>query len=78
MSDLPVNDLKPADKEDLSLALAHALRFAGKVRKHDAGALMASIVADRIVDHLDRCGFVVLKRAPILGSAPIARGAKEF
>jgi hypothetical protein len=32
--------------------------------------MMASIVAQRIVRHLENCGFVVMKRPPIGGSAP--------
>jgi hypothetical protein len=31
---------------------------------------MAAIVARRLVEHLDRCGFVILKKPPIPGSAP--------
>ena len=31
---------------------------------------MARIVAKRLVEHLDRAGFVVMKRLPIVGSAP--------
>jgi hypothetical protein len=35
---------------------------------------MSSIVAKRLVEHLERCGFVVTKRPPIGGSAPPYRG----
>jgi hypothetical protein len=30
--------------------------------------------ARRLVDHLDRCGFVVMKRPPIIGGAALGRG----
>jgi hypothetical protein len=35
---------------------------------------MAQIVAKRLVEHLERSGFVVMKRPPIDASAPPYRG----
>jgi hypothetical protein len=35
---------------------------------------MSSILANRLVEHLERCGFVVMKRPPIEGSALPYRG----
>ena len=64
MPDAP-DRLTPASPEDLADALAFALRFDGRRRKHDAAEFMAAIVARRLVDHLDRCGFVVMKKPPI-------------
>jgi hypothetical protein len=32
---------------------------------------MSAIVAKRLVEHLDRCGFVVMRKPPIPGSAPL-------
>ena len=69
MSDAP-DRLTPAAPDDLADALAFALRFDGRKRKHDAAEMMARIVAKRLVEHLDRCGFVVMKKPPIVGSAP--------
>jgi hypothetical protein len=37
---------------------------------HDSAEIMAAIVAKRLVEHLDRCGFVVMRKPPIPGSAP--------
>ena len=54
-------------------ALAFALRFDGRKRKRDAAEIMARIVAKRIVEHLERSGFVVMKRPAIVGSAPRTR-----
>jgi hypothetical protein len=62
--------LTPATPGDLADALAFALRFDGRRRKHDAAEMMAQIVAKRLVEHLERSGFVVLKKPPIGGSAP--------
>jgi hypothetical protein len=63
--------LTPATPEDLADAIAFALRFNGRKRVHNADELMSAIVAKRLVEHLERSGFVVMKRPPIGGSAPI-------
>jgi hypothetical protein len=62
--------LTPAAADDLADALAFALRFDGRKRKHDAAEIIARIVAKRLVEHLERSGFVVMKRPAIGGSAP--------
>ena len=72
MTDAP-DRLMPAAPEDLADALAFALRFDGRKRKHDAGEIMAQIVARRLVDHLERAGFVVMKRPPAVGAAALGR-----
>jgi hypothetical protein len=66
------DDLKSATPQDLADALAFALRFDGRRRVHNADEIMARIVAERLVEYLARAGFVVMKRPPIAGSAPIA------
>jgi hypothetical protein len=66
-------DLTPAAPEDVADALAFALRYSGRKRTHDAGEMMAAIVAKRLVEHLERSGFVVMKKPPI-GGAAIGRG----
>jgi hypothetical protein len=66
--------LTPASSEDLAEALAFALRYSGRKRTHDAGEMMAAIVAKRLVEHLERSGFVIMKRPPIGGAAAIGRG----
>ena len=66
--------LTPASPEDLAGALAFALRFAGRKRTHNADEIMAEIVAKRLVEHLERAGFVVMKRPPIGGGAALGRG----
>ena len=43
-------------------------------RKHDAGEFMAAIVAKRLVEHLDRAGFVVMRKPPNVGAAALGRG----
>jgi hypothetical protein len=71
---MPDDKLTPADPTDLAAALAFALRYAGRKRVHNADELMAEIVAKRLVEHLQRAGFVVMKRPPIGGGAALGRG----
>ncbi len=66
--------LTPADPRDLAAALAFALRFQGRKRIHNADELMSEIVAKRLVEHLERAGFVVMKRRPVGGGAALGRG----
>lgn len=59
-------DLTPASPADLAEAIGYALRFSetGKplgVRMRDDPAIMAQ----RMVRHLERCGFVVMRRPAI-------------
>jgi hypothetical protein len=56
--------LKPASPEDLADAIAFALRFNGRKRVHNADELMSAIVAKRLVEHLERSGFVRDEEAP--------------
>jgi hypothetical protein len=63
MSD-PSDRLTSAKPEDLADALAFALRFDGRKRKRDSGKITAAIVARRLVEHLERAGFVVMKKPP--------------
>jgi hypothetical protein len=76
MPDAPER-LAPAAPEDLADALAFALRFDGRKRKHDAGEMMARIVAKRLIDHLKQAGFVVMRRPPAVGAAALGRGYQE-
>jgi len=75
MSD--ADKLTPADPRDLAEALAYALRFHGRKRVHHADEYMAAITAERLVEHLDCAGFVVMKRPPNGGAAALGRGANN-
>jgi hypothetical protein len=55
------------DPNDLSDTISFALRFEGKKRYHDSDRFAADIVADRLVRHLDRAGYVVMKKPPLTG-----------
>ncbi|GBR00118.1 hypothetical protein AA23498_3615 [Acetobacter nitrogenifigens DSM 23921 = NBRC 105050] len=58
MTDTP---LIPATSEEIADALMHALRYDGRRRVHDADELMAFLVAERLVSHLQRCGFRLMR-----------------
>ena len=66
--------LTPASPDDLVAALAFALRFSGRKRVHNADEIMAEIVAKRLAEHLNRAGFVVMKRPPEIGGSALGRG----
>jgi hypothetical protein len=66
--------LTPAHPRDLADAIAFALRYRGRKRVHQADEYMAAIAAQRIVEYLERAGFVVMQKPPISGTAAIARG----
>ena len=55
--------LTPADSRDPADAIAFSLRFEARKRKHDSDVFMANIVAERVVRHLERAGFVVIETA---------------
>ena len=69
-----MDDLKPADPDDLAAALEFALRFQGRKRVRNADEIISEIVAKRLVEHLERAGFVVMKRPPQTGGAALGRG----
>ena len=52
----------------------YALRYQGHWRVHNADEIMAEIAAKRLVEHLERTGFVVIKRPAIGGGAALGRG----
>lgn len=63
MPDDPAS-LRPATPEELQQTLAHALRYRGRKRVHDADPLGAQLVAERLIEALRMSGFVVMKRPP--------------
>ncbi len=57
--------LHPTSREDLVLALAYALRFNSSGKPHRlASDSTAQLAAQVLVDHLERAGFVVMRRPP--------------
>jgi hypothetical protein len=70
---MPESDpkLTPADASDIAESISFALLFSGKKRIHDNDRLTASITAKHIVRHLERCGYVLMKKPLLTGSAPL-------
>jgi hypothetical protein len=66
--------LTPAVAEDVEEALAFALRFDGRKRAHGGDELMARITAERLVKHLARSGFVVMRKPPSSDLSQLQRG----
>jgi hypothetical protein len=60
MPDTPT--LHPATRDELMQSLSFALRFNGRKRAHDADETMARITAERLVEHLERSGYVVMHK----------------
>ena len=60
--------MEEANPEDITQSLSFALLYTGRKRARDADTMMADIVAKRLVEHLQRSGFVIMKRPP--GPAP--------
>jgi hypothetical protein len=63
MSDTP--KLRPAARDEITLSLSFALRFNGRKRTHDAVEMMARITTERLVEHLERSGCVVMHEPPL-------------
>jgi len=62
MPDTP--DLRPATADEIAQTLAFALQYDGRKRVHQADSFLARIAAERLVLHLERSGFVVMKKPP--------------
>ncbi len=54
----------PVSRDDLVQTIAHGLRFEGRKRIHHADDFMAHAAAEKLVDHLLRCGYIVTHKPP--------------
>ena len=57
-----MSDLRPATAEEIAQSLSYALRYEGRKRVHHVDDIMARITADRLVRHLEKSGYVLMKR----------------
>jgi len=64
---MPVDpaSLRLATPDEIANTLSFALRFDGRERVHQGDEMMARIVADRLIKHLELSGFVVMKKPPV-------------
>ena len=60
MTEVP--PLRPATPEEIAESLSFALRYDGRRRVHHADETMARITAERLVRHLERSGYVLMRR----------------
>ena len=67
--------LRPATAQEIADSLSFALRYDGRKRVHQADEFMARIAAERLVQHLERSGFVLMKQPP--GPAHSAGGGAK-
>ena len=69
----------PPRTNEIADALSFALRYQGRKREHHADDMMARITAERLEQHLEASGFVLMKGpprgAPITALTPPSRGA---
>ena len=66
--------LTPADPRDLAVSIALALKSGSRLARVQSAEVLATVVAERIVQKLERDGFVVMKRPPAVGRAALGRG----
>ncbi len=76
MSEAP-EKLIPARRDDLIATLAFALTRDRRLARMQSAELLASIVAERIVDRLEASGYVVMQGPPAPGAAPLGRGHED-
>jgi hypothetical protein len=55
---------RPATPDEIAKTLSSALRYDGRHRVRMADDAMAGITAERLVERLQRSGFVLMKRPP--------------
>jgi hypothetical protein len=72
-----IEELTLAKPADVAEALAFALRFSGRKRVHQADDMMALIAAERLVEHLGRSGFVVMRKPPSPPHGSVASTPEE-
>ncbi len=66
--------LSAAEPEDVVKAIAFGLRFESGRRVWQADEYMAVITAKRLIEHLARDGFVVLRLSPLGGHSAVGQG----
>jgi hypothetical protein len=75
MTDADKRDLMPATAAEVEESLSFGLRYAGKLRVHTADDVMARVTAERLVAHLERSGYVLMRRPA--GAVPSTGGHKR-
>ena len=66
-----LDKLVPADPNHLLADLCWALTRGSALDRAQAGEVMAKVVSERIVARLKHGGYVIMRKPPIGGSAPL-------
>jgi len=53
-------NLRSTTRDELTQSLSFALRFNGRKRVHTADEIMAQFTAERLVEYLERAGYMVM------------------
>ena len=63
----PMTDRKltPATRDDLIHAIKHGMLFDGRKRAHHWDNINAQVAAEKLVDHLAKSNFVVMRGPPL-------------
>ena len=56
--------MKAADPVEVVQAITFALLYRGRKRVHDAAEMAARITAERLAEHLERSGYVIMQKEP--------------
>ena len=75
MTDDDKRELRPASTEEIEQSLSFALRYDGRKRVRHADDAMARITAERLVLHLQKSGYVLMKRPD--ATAPSTSGHRH-
>ncbi len=75
MTDDDTPRLRPASPEEIEQTLSFALRYDGRKRVRHADDAMARITAERLVQHLQKSGYVLYKKPD--GTAPSTSGHRH-
>ncbi len=75
MTDDDKRELRPASTEEIEQCLSFALRYDGRKRVRHADDAMARITAERLVQHLERSGYVILRKPA--GAMPSTSGHRH-
>jgi len=75
MTDADKRTLHPATAAEIEETLSYALRYAGRKRVHTADDVMARVTAERLVRHLERSGYVLMRRPT--AAAPSTSGHRH-
>jgi hypothetical protein len=62
-----MDDLTPASARDVEICLSMALTSGSSLARNQAAEVTAKVVAKRLVIHLERSGFVIMRKPISVG-----------